>query len=802
MNYHVRREGEDLGAFPLDELRRRREAGEFNGSERVWCEGMSAWQALDSVLAQDLPEGDRPPPVPAASAKSSGGKGWLPAAIVGGVIVLVAFAFLAVALVQAVKKARPRLEQTRRDLESAGEPALTLASRPVATNGLTEAKVNEQRREFRRRQYVEGYEKRGEHNPAYDAAAVGALKNWVASNFGGQLDTNLPPWHEVLEKLGSDPAFKDPLVLTISAVYVPEHHEAIRRLERALDAFGRSRHKAYPKFYATVTLAEKLHDDRAHRLPVLDGSARQFLREAFADGSLQPGDQAELGEVLVMGWGRNFFNRNRAEIPQLVRDQGEAFEWLALTLQGEFHIDEAWKARGGGFANTVTTEGWRSFSDHLKKARESLTRAAELRPDLPLAPSRMIYVALGSGGLEEMRYWFDRTVAAQIDYADAWKQMRWGLRPRWHGDLESMLAFGVTALETRRFDTDVPRVLYDSVTDLESELHVPRGEHIFGRPDIWPHLEEMYEGYLAAPSPHGWRDGWRSAYSIVAYFGGKYDVSRKQLETINWNPGANNLYNWGTDVSLLVPEVAARTSPAGRIIHAAEASRKSRDFAAALRLYGEAAAVNNLDERTHAFIQDRLATLALEQQLHQGGWISFQPDSPEKPVGWNPAWGSYKIANGALEVTSGQQGHLLYSRARVGYDFELKGRFEVVRSSTKAFQAGIVLGIPEFNSSAWLAFRMKRNADEGDVASFSQQWGHNQIRTPVALDSGTNSFHFRLEGWRVTASVNGKEVFQQADPPRNVYINTNEVLVGIGAYNDMNETVIRYRDLQIRKIPR
>jgi GYF domain 2 len=62
MNYRVRRRGEDLGVFPLEELQRRRESGEFTGGEYVQREGMGDWQALDLVLRQ----GYRviPPPIP------------------------------------------------------------------------------------------------------------------------------------------------------------------------------------------------------------------------------------------------------------------------------------------------------------------------------------------------------------------------------------------------------------------------------------------------------------------------------------------------------------------------------------------------------------------------------------------------------------------------------------------------------------------------------------------------------------------------------------------------------------------
>ena len=88
----------------------------------------------------------------------------------------------------------------------------------------------------------------------------------------------------------------------------------------------------------------------------------------------------------------------------IVKERGKPFKWLALMLEGERQIEVAWRARGNGFVNTVTTEGWNGFTEHLALARQSLTKAWELRPDLAAAPARMIYVALGDSDLTEMRY--------------------------------------------------------------------------------------------------------------------------------------------------------------------------------------------------------------------------------------------------------------------------------------------------------------------------------------------------------------------------------------------------------------
>src|SRR5208282_2638180 len=101
----------------------------------------------------------------------------------------------------------------------------------------------------------------------------------------------------------------------------------------------------------------------------------KLLPECFADGSFTPGDQQEIADIFVNGWANNFFSRNANSVCQIVHQAGPSYQWLALTLDGEREINEAWRVRGGGYANTVTKEGWQGFSDYLAKARKDLTQA-------------------------------------------------------------------------------------------------------------------------------------------------------------------------------------------------------------------------------------------------------------------------------------------------------------------------------------------------------------------------------------------------------------------------------------------
>ena len=376
--------------------------------------------------------------------------------------------------------------------------------------------------------------------------------------------------------------------------------------------------------------------------------------------------------------------------------------------------------------------------------------------------------------------------------------MRWGLRPRWYGDTDAMLALGLTALNTRHFETDVPRKFFDCVGDVESELHLPVGTHVYGRADIWPHLQAMYEGYLADPTQVACRADWRSRYAVVSYLAGKHDLSARQLQALNWQLAATNLTGWGADVSVLPLEVAARTGSQAAAIAAAETSREQGDRAAAFKQYRALATGTDLDALTRSFVRDRLATLDLETRLQTHDWVDFLPTDTNF-TGWFIERGNCQLnADGSLEVQSDVNGHLLYSRARLGRDFEVRGQFEVVRSSNHSFEGGLVMGLPQFETDNWYSLRIKRNQYDGDVTDFGKYWSMQRQLTPAPVNDLTNAFEFRFQHGKAAATVNHRPIFQAVAPPWTIDVAANGFHLGLGAFSDLNDTVIRYRNVQVR----
>ena len=70
---------------------------------------------------------------------------------------------------------------------------------------------------------------------------------------------------------------------------------------------------------------------------------------------------------------------------------------------------------------------------------------------------------------------------------------------------------------------------------------------------------------------------------------------------------------------------------------------------------------------------------------------------------------------------------------------------------------------------------------------------------PCELKERQNEFDFRLERGVFSASVNGKQIFSNVEEGYAIRAPSDWMLVGVGAYNDLNETVVRYHKLQVRK---
>ncbi len=118
-------------------------------------------------------------------------------------------------------------------------------------------------------------------------------------------------------------------------------------------------------------------------------------------------------------------------------------EWIAAypdsitarVAYADFFVDYAWHARGTGYANTVSQEGWKLMDERLAKARDILAAARALPMKDAVWWSVSLSVALGQG-------WSRDDYDALMKDAKSYSPVYWScdisraysLLPRWHGE--------------------------------------------------------------------------------------------------------------------------------------------------------------------------------------------------------------------------------------------------------------------------------------------------------------------------------------------------------------------------------
>jgi hypothetical protein len=106
-------------------------------------------------------------------------------------------------------------------------------------------------------------------------------------------------------------------------------------------------------------------------------------------------------------------------------------------------ISYAWKARGSGYANTVTQDGWKLMGKRLAESVQAVKDAATLPEQCPRRWSSLMSAALGLG-VEKPQYeaLYKKAVGSETNFAAGYcSSMAYYLLPRWHGAPGEMEAF-------------------------------------------------------------------------------------------------------------------------------------------------------------------------------------------------------------------------------------------------------------------------------------------------------------------------------------------------------------------------
>jgi hypothetical protein len=205
-----------------------------------------------------------------------------------------------------------------------------------------------------------------------------------------------------------------------------------------------------------------------------------------------------------------------------------------LLLKGEFYLQWAWDARGGGTAAEVSEENMNVFRERLGIAQEALSQAYELDKSDTRAAVVMLHACRGlNDDRATMEKWFNRAMAADPDAYEACVQKAEYLQPFWYGNgrMDEVAKFVGQCRESGNYRGRIPLILVDVRLRLARLTNDPAA--YLSDPQVWAGIRSVYEAQFAQ-FPDDRYD--RTRYAMLAALAGQSDDAIRQFRVIGDNP--------------------------------------------------------------------------------------------------------------------------------------------------------------------------------------------------------------------------------------------------------------------------
>jgi hypothetical protein len=376
------------------------------------------------------------------------------------------------------------------------------------------------------------YERAGTKNPKWNEPML-ALLDQVA-NLRGGADLADPEQVEKLvreiRKLGcTDPLFQY-FVLRYGNPAMKQE-DVIPAFRAASQALMDSDYDALEKFWAMYRTASQIKSELGPKgtpeFAPLRRTAVELLAQAFANPELPVGEVVNTSEDLLI-----FLKPNPPEyraawdrLTPLMTNHWSQNPRVLLTL-GWGHADRAWMARGTGFADSVTDDGWKAFAAELAQAEACLTNSWA-RGALNRTANQMMRVELGQGeGRKRLELWFERAMELNPRDYDSCADKLWYLMPRWHGDHEEMLEFGRSCLTHPRWKGQVPLALMRAHELIASDFPKEKRPAYWRTKAVWSDVQKSFDRFFELNPKNV---SWRHNFAKYAWRAGDWDELNRQI---------------------------------------------------------------------------------------------------------------------------------------------------------------------------------------------------------------------------------------------------------------------------------
>jgi hypothetical protein len=555
-----------------------------------------------------------------------------------------------------------------------------------------------------------------------------------------------------------------------------------------------------PKALARLIACDFLRVNRIVKLG-LEGVPQRLAKltlDVRSDDSYSKAeDSLFLRHLLGLPW-RTIFE-DHAELIWNSLKEAQLRPWVRQTLLGTIEVNRAWRARGGGYADTVTPEGWKGFYEHLAKARTHLVKAWGFQPGEPFAPTSMISVTMGGDTAdgETPRLWFDRAIAAQCDFQQAYQHLSTAWLPRWGGSNEQLVELASACLGANRFDTDIPIRGFDVLSYANADED---DLQLYRLPDIAPIVSGLCQGLAAEPTRAGQRKEWQARLAVLAWWTGDHRLANTALRECQVNPMPRGavvlLHDIGYDELGFRSEVAILNTAESENFLKGKESRFQGEFARAAKSFAAAAG------RSSGMAADRLRALAavadFEAKLATGEWVKI-PQDPSL-AGWIQRRGSWFSTDAGLPAIKDADGpvRIVYD-AHIGADFELRGSLKLSGEPPEKWAGAIIFGDQgeRLGRERWHGAFVR--IDKGQKQGTARCFFRNYVLSTPAVKcpwKETNEFLLRLREGKLTWSVNGVDIHKGAA----IEVSSDEARIGIGSFRHFSGVTVALENLEVRRL--
>lgn len=299
--------------------------------------------------------------------------------------------------------------------------------------------------------------------------------------------------------------------------------------------------------------AHRLFQEKAQKIRNLPGRedyARAYdlgIRELFAKKDFQAldeaADQARQSKSRLPGGTWTLFEFYDAIAKPLRGEQASDQEWQAhiatltlwtaqrpLSITGRValangYLGYGWQARGNGFSDKVSDDGWELLEERTKLAFSTLVEADKLSAKCPYWFEAMQNVSLSAGfGKNEQRSVFEKAVKFEPNYYHFYREYANSLLPKWGGEPGEAEAFAEQAYQ--RVGGKQGAFIY---FEIASVINCDCSEDFRPLKMSWPRIKE---GYDFMTEQYGTTNLKRNRLTLMAVQQGDRSVAQEMFSQI------------------------------------------------------------------------------------------------------------------------------------------------------------------------------------------------------------------------------------------------------------------------------